>query len=218
MICSRVAPRACAGDSAAHGLVSGIRNKTTRVARRATAAIPANPATRPRSCATTPESVVLSEAPIPDAVPTMPWARLNRPVPLVISATTRAVSTPRAAPLIPSSACRPRRSSGSLIKVKPSARIDKAANPRSSSGRRPQLCACRPAQGANSATTICGTMISAERISEEPGRAACTRSSPASGRTEALASWNRKRQTEKTSNLESCQRARRRVLGGSSVP
>ena len=44
------------------------------------------------------------EAPIPDAVPTMPWAKLKRPVMPVISAITSAVSTPSTAPLMPSSA------------------------------------------------------------------------------------------------------------------
>ena len=38
-----------------------------------------------------PESVVLSEAPIPDIVPTNPCARLNRPAPAVRSATISAV-------------------------------------------------------------------------------------------------------------------------------
>ena len=42
-------------------------------------------------------------APIPDAVPMMPWAKLNRPVPLVTSAMTSGVSTPTTAPVTPSS-------------------------------------------------------------------------------------------------------------------
>ena len=44
-----------------------------------------------------------AEAPIPDAVPTRPCARLKRSVPFVKSAMTSAVKTPTTAPLIPSS-------------------------------------------------------------------------------------------------------------------
>ena len=47
--------------------------------------------------------VVPSDAPIPDAVPMMPCAKLKRPVPLVRSAMTSGVSTPSTAPLMPSS-------------------------------------------------------------------------------------------------------------------
>ena len=61
-----------------------------------------NPAARPKLPATRPVSVVLSEAPIPDIVPTKPSARLNRPVPLVRSETISAVSTPSIVPLTPS--------------------------------------------------------------------------------------------------------------------
>jgi hypothetical protein len=49
----------------------------------------------------------------------------------------------------------------------PSARIARAPNPMRSSGRRPQRRACRPTQGANRATTICGRVINAATISEE---------------------------------------------------
>ena len=62
------------------GLVSGISNQRRSTAASATAAMPRNPAARPRLPATRPESVVLSEAPTPDIVPTNPCARLNRPV------------------------------------------------------------------------------------------------------------------------------------------
>ena len=111
-----------------------------------------------------------------------------------------------------------RRSSGSLIKAKPSARIGKAANPISRSGRRPQLCACRPTQGAISATMICGTMMSADMMSEESICDMRTSASPASGRTEALASWNRNRLVAKMTNLESFKRIPRPALGGFSTP
>ena len=86
------------------GLVSGIRNKTTIVASKAVAAIHKNPALEPSLSATRPDSVVLIEAPIPDAVPTIPWAKLKRPVPPVISAMTSAVRTPSTVALMPSSA------------------------------------------------------------------------------------------------------------------
>ena len=74
------------------------------------------------------------------------------------------------------------------MSAKPSARIGKAANPISKSGRRPHSCARRPTQGAISATMICGTMISADMTSEECVCDLRTRISPARGRTEALAS------------------------------
>jgi hypothetical protein len=45
----------------------------------------------------------MSDAPIPASVPTKPWAKLNLPVPFVRSATIKAVSTPKALPLTPSS-------------------------------------------------------------------------------------------------------------------
>jgi hypothetical protein len=53
----------------------------------ATVAMPRNPTVRPKLPATKPESVVLSEAPTPEIVPTNPCARLNLPVPAVRSAT-----------------------------------------------------------------------------------------------------------------------------------
>src|SRR5215467_14685358 len=85
------------------GRVSGMKNQRITTASRATNAILRNAAVRPKLAATTPKSVVPSEAPIPDPVPTMPWAKLKRPVPPVTSAMTSAVSTPNTAPLMPSS-------------------------------------------------------------------------------------------------------------------
>jgi len=78
----------------AAGLVSGIKNQRIKAASRATDAMLRNTVARPKLAATRPNSEVLSEAPIPDAVPTMPWAKLKRPLPLVRSAMTSAVSTP----------------------------------------------------------------------------------------------------------------------------
>jgi hypothetical protein len=49
-----------------------------------------NPAAWPNFSTTTPDIDVLSEAPTPETAPTRPWARLNRPVPLVRSAITSA--------------------------------------------------------------------------------------------------------------------------------
>ena len=84
------------------GLVSGIASQKSRKAASATPAIPVNPAAWPRLPATWPESVVLRAAPKPDIVPTTPCPKLNRPEPLVTSATVSAVSTPKAVPLMPS--------------------------------------------------------------------------------------------------------------------
>jgi hypothetical protein len=63
-----------------------------------------NAALGPSLSATSPDSVVLIEAPMPDAVPTMPCAKLKRPVPPVRSAMIRAVRTPSTVALMPSKA------------------------------------------------------------------------------------------------------------------
>ena len=42
---------------------------------------------------------------MPIAVPTMPWARLKRPVPRVRSATISGTITPNTAAVMPSSSC-----------------------------------------------------------------------------------------------------------------
>ncbi len=60
-------------------LVSGISDHSSSTAARA---LPCPEILRPRLPATRLESVVLSEAPTPDIVPTKPYARLNRPSPL----------------------------------------------------------------------------------------------------------------------------------------
>jgi len=70
----------------------------------AVAAIHKNATLGPSLSATKPDSVVLIEAPMPDAVPTMPCAKLKRPVPPVRSAMIRAVRTPNTVALMPSKA------------------------------------------------------------------------------------------------------------------
>src|SRR5262245_8193054 len=59
---------------------------------------------RPKWSIAYPPKVVLNAAPIPTALPTIPSPRLNRPVPRVMSATTRGRTTPRTAALTPSRA------------------------------------------------------------------------------------------------------------------
>ena len=65
------------------GLVSGISDHISSAPVSATAAMLRNPAAVPSFAATRLESVVLSEAPTPDIVPTKPCPRLNLPVPIV---------------------------------------------------------------------------------------------------------------------------------------
>jgi hypothetical protein len=59
------------------GLVSGIANQAINTASRATDAMLRKTTVRPKLAAMRPNSAVLNEAPIPDAVPTRPCARLN---------------------------------------------------------------------------------------------------------------------------------------------
>ena len=59
------------------GLVSGIRSQRIAALSRPTDAILRNAAVRPKLIAIKPKSAVLSAAPIPDAVPMMPWAKLK---------------------------------------------------------------------------------------------------------------------------------------------
>ena len=59
------------------GLVSGISDHISSTAATATAEMPRNPAAGPNLAATRLESVVLSEAPTPDIVPTKPCPRLK---------------------------------------------------------------------------------------------------------------------------------------------
>src|SRR6516164_1939370 len=89
------------------GFVSGIQNQMIKAATRATDAMLRNTIVCPKLTAMRPNSAVLSEAPIPDAVPTRPWARLKRPVPFVASAMTSAVIT-LLCPILASRPMRPR--------------------------------------------------------------------------------------------------------------
>src|SRR6516225_548180 len=68
------------------GLVSGIKNQRINTERRAAAAMLGNTTVRPKLTTMTPNSVVLNEAPIPDAIPTRPYAKLKRSLPFVTSA------------------------------------------------------------------------------------------------------------------------------------
>ena len=80
------------------GFVSGTKDQAMATAAKAIATTSKNPAERPKLPATKPVSVVLSAAPIPAMVPTKPWAKLNRPVPCVRSATINAVKNPKHSP------------------------------------------------------------------------------------------------------------------------
>ena len=63
---------------------------------------------------------------------------------------------------------------GLVVQANTNARIGKAANPTSSSGRRPHVFARRPAHEAMIATITWGTMINAETMSEEKAEASRT--------------------------------------------
>src|ERR1700678_2018671 len=110
------------------------------------------------------------------------------------------------------------RITGSVDHAKTSARIGNAANPTSSSGRRPQIFAWRPVHGAMIATMIWGTMISAETMSEENASLLYANASPASGSIDALAIWNKNTQAANTSRPWVFQRLRSWVLGGAPGP
>src|SRR6202044_1254840 len=90
---------------------------------------------------------------------------------------------------------------GLAVQANRSARIGNAANPTSSSGRRPHAFARRPAHGAMIATITWGTMINAETMSEERASLLYTNASPASGSIDALASWNKNPQAANVSGL-----------------
>src|SRR6516164_1231406 len=161
-----------------------------------------------------PDIEVLSEAPTPETVPTTPWAKLNPPVPFVRSAMTSAVSTPSEAPVRPSSTWMTTSTAGSSVNAKNPTRIGTTASPMRRSGRRPQVSAVRPAHGASSTTMICGGTISPETVSEDQRRSTCTKVSLISGKIEAFATWNRKRQTAKVTRRPSLRRSARLALGG----
>src|SRR6202142_1014852 len=95
-----------------------------------------------------------------------------------------------------------------------SARIGNAANPTSSSGRRPHIFARRPVHGAIIATMAWGTMISAETMSEESASLLYANASPASGSIDAFAIWNKNTQPANMSRPRFFQRLRSFTLGG----
>jgi hypothetical protein len=70
---------------------------------------------------------------------------------------------------------------GSTVTANNSDRTANALKPIRSNGRRSQLCANCPTQGALSATTICGRMINAETINEAPVPLRYVSRSPARG-------------------------------------
>jgi len=107
---------------------------------------------------------------------------------------------------------------GSVVQANTSARIGKAANPTSRSGRRPHVFARRPAHGAISATITWGTMINAETMSEENASLLYASVSPASGSIDALANWNKHSQPANVSRLRFFQRLQCRALGGALRP
>src|ERR1700721_2076151 len=110
------------------------------------------------------------------------------------------------------------RIAGSVEHAKTSARIGNAANPTSSSGRRPQIFAWRPVHGAMIATMIWGTMISAETMREENASLLYANASPARGSIDALAIWNKNTQPANTSRPGIFQRLPSRALDGAFGP
>src|ERR1700733_4073920 len=102
---------------------------------------------------------------------------------------------------------------GLAVQANRSARIGRAANPTSSSGRRPHVFARRPAHGAMIATITWGTMIKAETMSEERASLLYTNASPASGSIDALAIWNKNTQAANVISLRFFQTLQRGALG-----
>src|ERR1700685_3373759 len=110
------------------------------------------------------------------------------------------------------------RTVGLAVQANTSARIGNAANPTSSSGRRPHVSARRPAHGAMIATITWGTMINAETMSEERASLLYASASPASGSIDALAIWNKNTPPANVSRLLFFHRLRRLALGGALGP
>jgi hypothetical protein len=116
----------------------------------------AYPACRTRS----PVVTLLSDAPIPVAVASVPWAKLNRPVPAVISATIMTTKTPKIPAPTSSSDCTARYYGLSLaVYSKPP--IARTAIPIKKTGRRPQEFAWRPANMAIGIMTTWAMMMHA---------------------------------------------------------
>src|ERR1700739_4914345 len=107
---------------------------------------------------------------------------------------------------------------GLVVQANTSARIGNAANPISSSGRRPRIFAWRPVHGATIATMTWGTIMSADKMSEERASLLYANASPASGSNDALAIWNKNTQPANMSKPGVFQRLRIRALGGALGP
>src|SRR5262249_62133604 len=103
---------------------------------------------------------------------------------------------------------------GLTVTANNSARTANAPKQIKSSGRRPQLCANCPTDGALIATTICGRMINSEITNEAPVPSRYASCSPTRGNIEAFANWNKKRQPANISRFRFLERFNRSVLGG----
>src|SRR5262249_42952678 len=80
------------------GFVSGISSQARKTVLSATTAMLRNPIALPKFPTIKPKNVVLTVAPMPASIPTKPCAKLNLPVPVVRSATIKAVTTPKTLP------------------------------------------------------------------------------------------------------------------------
>ena len=123
---------------------------------------------------------------MPRIVPSTPCARLNRPVPVVRSVTTKRVNTVTAAPVTPSSNCTTSINIGSDTNANSSERAASIAKPASSSGLRPHNSDQYPIHGAKMATTTWGTTIRPPMNSELLATLLCARFSLTRGSSEAL--------------------------------
>src|SRR5829696_882756 len=120
-----------------------------------------NATASPNLSAIYPASVVPSDAPMPTATPTTLCVKLKCPLPRVVSATTSGTSTPRVAAENPSSSCTAIRIAGSLDQANTALRTQSGIKQIVRRGRRPQLWAERPTQGAMTDTTSCGPRMQA---------------------------------------------------------
>src|SRR5215472_15231565 len=170
-------------------MVSGISRKVSTSPAAPMHPRPRNATLLPSRSLIHPANVVLIEAPIPIPLPTMPWARLKRPVPRVISAIVSGTSTPNTAALMPSSSCTATSRRGSTTTISNRPRIGNAAKPASRIGRRPHRCAQRPTEGENVATTSCGTTMQAATNVVAPVLERMVTTLATSGSIAAFASW-----------------------------
>src|SRR5262245_23832202 len=94
-----------AGNSRFFSMVSGISSQTSTTPKPPMAASPRKALLLPSRSLIHPPRVVLTEAPMPMPVPTIPCARLKRPVLRAMSAIVSGTSTPNTAAEMPSSTC-----------------------------------------------------------------------------------------------------------------